>query len=54
MEKKRATAYFGVDVAKEEIEKQALELEVIQKWLEGVSVKKIIVVPNRMVNIVVA
>ncbi len=52
--KKRATAYFGVDVAKEEIEKQALELEAIQKWLEGVSVKKIIVIPNRMVNIVVA
>ncbi len=52
--KKRATAYFGIDIAKEEIEKQALELEAIQKWLEGVSVKKIIVVPNRMVNIVVA
>ena len=39
--------------SKEEVEKLALEHEKAQKWLEGVQVRKIIVVPNKIVNIVV-
>jgi leucyl-tRNA synthetase len=51
--KKRATAVFATDATKEAIEQAALELEPIQKWLEGKTVRKVIVVPKRMVNIVV-
>ncbi|MEM1328769.1 MAG: leucine--tRNA ligase [Bacteroidota bacterium] len=51
--KKRATAVFATDASKDAIEKAALELESIQKWLEGKTVRKVIVVPRRMVNIVV-
>ncbi len=51
--KKRATIDCAPDLPKEEIEKMALEVEQIQKWLEGKTVRKIIVVPKRMVNIVV-
>ncbi|MEM8526582.1 MAG: leucine--tRNA ligase [Bacteroidota bacterium] len=51
--KKRATAMFPSDASKEDIEKAALEIEGIQKWLEGKTVRKIIVVPKRMVNVVI-
>jgi leucyl-tRNA synthetase len=51
--KKRALADFAADAAKEDLEKAALELEEIQKWLEGKTVRKVIVVPKRMINIVV-
>ena len=34
-------------------EKLALELETVQKWVEGKTVRKVIVVPGRMINIVV-
>jgi leucyl-tRNA synthetase len=30
-----------------------LENEVVKKWLEGKTPKKVIVVPNRIVNVVV-
>jgi len=47
---------FEIEVASnasiEEIEKLALENEISIKWLEGKPPKKVIVVPNRMVNIV--
>lgn len=51
--KKRSTAVFPADASKEDIEKAAVELEDIQKWVEGKTIRKIIVVPKRMVNIVV-
>jgi len=35
------------------LEQQALALEVIQKWLEGKSVRKVIVVPDKLVNVVI-
>jgi leucyl-tRNA synthetase len=41
-------------LSKDEIEKQALESEQAQKWLEGKTVKKVIVVPEKIINIVVA
>ena len=51
--KKRALIDFPADATKEHLEKVALELPEIQKWLEGQAVKKIIVVPQKMINIVV-
>ena len=50
-------ARFNIEVAadtpREEVEKIALEHEGAAKWLEGKSVKKIIVVPGQIVNIVI-
>ena len=37
----------------EDIEKEVLQLEQTKKYLEGKSPKKIIIVPNKIVNIVV-
>ncbi len=51
--KKRDLIAFPADASKEELEKMALELESVQKWLEGKTVRKIIVVPKRMINIVI-
>ncbi len=51
--KKRATAELPADASKEDLEKAALELEAVQKWMEGKTVRKVIVVPKRMINIVV-
>ena len=51
--KKRATALFGVDATREEIEAAALALAPLQQHLAGKTVRKVIVVPGRMVNVVV-
>lgn len=51
--KKRANAALPADASKEDLEKLALELPEIQKWIEGKEIRKIIVVPKRMINIVV-
>jgi leucyl-tRNA synthetase len=51
--KKRTLVSFSNEASKDEIEKAALANEEIQKWIEGKQVLKVIVVPNRMVNIVV-
>ena len=51
--KKRAVAAFAADASKEDMEKSALALEAIQKWMEGKPARKVIVVPKRMINIVV-
>jgi len=42
-----------VDMGKEEVEKAVLAAEEAQRWLEGKTVRKIIVVPKRIVNVVV-
>jgi len=52
--KMRFKLSLPVDMPKVEIEKAALEAEDAQKWLEGKTVRKIIVVPNRIINIVVS
>ncbi|MFP4064227.1 MAG: leucine--tRNA ligase [Bacteroidales bacterium] len=39
--------------SREEVEKQVLEAEAAQKWLEGKTPKKVIVVPGKIVNIVI-
>jgi len=35
------------------VEAQALAQENVRKWLEGKSIRKVVVVPNRLVNIVI-
>ncbi len=50
--KKRAEASFAAQASNQEIEAAALALESVQKWTEGKTVRKVIIVPKRMVNIV--
>ncbi len=50
--KARTTIEFPLDMSKEAIEKAVLQNEVVQKWLEGKTPKKVIVVPGRIVNVV--
>ncbi|MEP7377556.1 MAG: leucine--tRNA ligase [Chitinophagaceae bacterium] len=51
--KLRTTMNIALDAAQPEVEKIVLENEVIQKWLDGKSPKKIIFVKGKMVNIVI-
>ncbi len=51
--KMRFKLSLPVDMSKEDIEKSAIEAEEAQKWLEGKTIRKIIVVPKRIINIVV-
>ncbi len=50
--KLRGTIEVAVTAARDEIEKLALAEENVVKFLEGLSVKKVIVVPGKIVNIV--
>lgn len=50
--KARFNIEFPADASKELIEKTALEHKNSQKWLEGKTPKKVIVVPKKIVNIV--
>ncbi|OJW72874.1 MAG: leucine--tRNA ligase [Candidatus Amoebophilus sp. 36-38] len=51
--KVRAKITFDAHTPQLEIEKRVLAHEALQKWIQGQSIKKIIIVPNKMVNIVV-
>ncbi|MCH3923144.1 leucine--tRNA ligase [Limosilactobacillus sp.] len=51
--KVRAKIKMAKDISREEAQKQALANEHVQKFTDGKDVKKIIVVPNKIVNIVV-
>ena len=51
--KARYNLQLPAGISKEEAEKAALENELSQKWLEGKTVRKVIVVPGKIVNIVV-
>lgn len=51
--KTRATADFPADASKADLEKAAVAVEGIQKYMDGKTVRKVIVVPGRMINIVV-
>jgi leucyl-tRNA synthetase len=51
--KTRFTLEVPLNLPKEEVEKMVLENENTIKYLEGASPKKIIVVPNKIVNVVV-
>ena len=50
--KARYNLQLPVGISKEEAEKAALENEMSQKWMEGKTVRKVIVVPGKIVNIV--
>ncbi|MEA5081315.1 MAG: leucine--tRNA ligase [Dysgonamonadaceae bacterium] len=51
--KSRFVLEFAADVTKEEIESSVLAHASSQKWLEGKTPKKIIIVPKKVVNIVI-
>jgi leucyl-tRNA synthetase len=51
--KLRGTIDIAPDTDKAEVEKVALAVETVQRAMEGKAPKKVIVVPNRIVNIVV-
>jgi leucyl-tRNA synthetase len=51
--KLRGRIAVGVDVANEVIEAQALADENVQRFIDGNDVRKVIIVPGRLVNIVV-
>jgi leucyl-tRNA synthetase len=51
--KVRVKMDLPAEAAKEDIEAAVLANEVVQKWLDGNTPKKVIVVPGRIVNIVV-
>ncbi|GGF33041.1 leucine--tRNA ligase [Halobacillus andaensis] len=52
MGKVRAKMMVSADASKEDLEKAALEHSNIQEWLEGKTVRKVIAVPGKLVNIV--
>jgi leucyl-tRNA synthetase len=43
---------FDLKTSKEDVEKEVLASEQVQKLLEGKPVKKVIVVPGKIVNVV--
>ncbi len=51
--KTRFKIELPVDLSKPDIEKAALEAPEAQKWIEGKTVRKVVVVPKRIINIVV-
>ncbi len=51
--KKRTTAYFDTDMDQETLKVEARKVTELQKWLEGKTILKVIVVPGRMINFVV-
>lgn len=51
--KLRSNIEAAIGASKDELEKAALQNEAIIKYLEGKIVKKIIIVPNKLINIVV-
>jgi leucyl-tRNA synthetase len=52
--KLRAQIEVAVDAAREVIEQQALAEPMVQKFTEGLAVRKVIVVPGKIVNVVAA
>ncbi|MGL6022553.1 MAG: leucine--tRNA ligase, partial [Chitinophagaceae bacterium] len=51
--KRRINMEFNLNASQEKIEKTVLGNEVVQKWLQGKTPKKLIYVKGRMINIVV-
>ncbi|RKQ29690.1 leucine--tRNA ligase [Oceanobacillus halophilus] len=52
MGKVRSKINVAKDISKDDLEKQALEDETLKKWLEGKTIRKVIVVPGKLVNVV--
>ncbi len=51
--KKRASITVDANASKDDIQSVAMQQEAVQKWIEGKEIRKVIVVPGRMINIVV-
>jgi leucyl-tRNA synthetase len=51
--KLRYKLQLPVDLSREETEKAALETDRIQEWIAGKKIVKVVVIPNKLVNIVV-
>jgi leucyl-tRNA synthetase len=51
--KVRVKMNFALDMPKEDIEKLVMASEIVQKWTDGKSPKKVIIVPGKIVNVVV-
>jgi len=51
--KMRTKMNFPKDKDRSEIEIEVMDNEVVQRWVDGKTPKKIIVVPNKIVNIVI-
>jgi leucyl-tRNA synthetase len=51
--KRRAEYVFAADASTEDVEKVVRALEIVTKWTEGKDIKKVIVIKDRMVNVVV-
>jgi leucyl-tRNA synthetase len=52
--KVRGQIFVPTGATKEAIEKQAMEDEAVLKWIEGKTIRKVIVVPGRLVNVAVS
>jgi leucyl-tRNA synthetase len=52
--KRRAAVEFDANATPEMLQTAVLELESVQKWIEGKQVVRVVVVPKRMINIVIA
>ncbi|WP_027964392.1 leucine--tRNA ligase [Halalkalibacillus halophilus] len=52
MGKVRSKASVPTDATKEELEKIALEDQTIQEWIEGKTIRKVVAIPGKLVNIV--
>jgi leucyl-tRNA synthetase len=51
--KTRFTIEVDADMPREELEKEALANPIAQKWMEGKTPRKIIVVPKKIINVVI-
>jgi leucyl-tRNA synthetase len=51
--KLRATIAVAINASKEELENIALQHEQVKKYIEGQDIKKIIIVPRKIINIVI-
>jgi len=51
--KMRTTMTISLDATREEVEKIVLNNDIVQKWIDGKTPKKIIFVKNKMVNVVI-
>jgi len=51
--KKRTMREFPSDASKEELESLVLKLKGLSKWISGKEIKRGMIVPGRMINIVV-
>ena len=49
--KTRDKITVSTSLSKEEIEEMVMELESVKRWIEGMTIRKVILVPGRLVNI---